>query len=483
MRPGTAQHTDLANAESLVDQHGEDLLYCAQWDKWLAWDGKRFCLDDTGAVHRCAAEVTRDLFRQCADVMTEAFKQRERAQERGDVDAEREWGQRAGKAKRDWEWAVKSQSSRALSAMVSVAESDERIAIRYTDLDADPMKLNVLNGTLDLQTQSLSPHSREDRITKLAPVNYDPTLDCPTWTAFVDRIMGGNRDVIKFVQRMCGYALTGSIREHVLGFFFGGGANGKSTFLRAIYETLGDYAQPAPRGLIQEKKADSHPTELASLFRARFVVCSEVEPGKPFAETLIKDLTGGDPIMARRMREDFWPFDPTHKLFIAGNSKPVIRGDDEGIWRRVRLIPFNVQIPIEERDTSLPERLRQEREGIFAWCVRGCADWLQNGLGEPKEVMEATAAYRDEMDTTGEFLDRWCAFEADAKTPRQWIRKIYEEWCAEVGIKRPLEARSFAAKLKARGVTDANVKVDGKVKDGWRGIRLKTETERLRELQ
>ncbi|MBL8610222.1 MAG: hypothetical protein JNL38_22995, partial [Myxococcales bacterium] len=344
-------------------------------------------------------------------------------------------------------------------------------------LDADPWLLNVANGTIDLRTGVLRPHDPRDLLTKLADVAYDPAAKCPMWDRFLDRVMGGSVELVDYLARMVGYSLTGVIREHVLAFLFGGGANGKSTFLRVLHALLGDHAARASRGLLFASRGERHPTELTILHGARVATCAEIQAGDYFDEALVKDLTGGDLIAARRMREDFWTFAPTHKLWLAGNHKPRVRGDDEGIWRRIRLVPWTVTIPTEERDPELVDKLLAELPGILAWAVRGCLAWQRSGLGDPPEVTRATANYREEADPLREFCDGWLVFGPDERAARKHIRAAYEEYCRDDGAE-PLGARRFADGLRRRGVTDTSVRAGMKVLDGWRGVRLATDVER-----
>ncbi len=320
----THRCTDMRNAERLVELHGNDLRFVGAWSRWIAWDGKCWKLDDTGAAMRAATATSRRLVEEAlaelavANQVFAAAPQSEAAAT-SRKDAERVLG-----------WCIGSQNERRFAAMLTLARSIFTLSIRHDALDADPQLLNVLNGTLDLRTGNLRPHRRADLITKVAPVVYDAAAECPVWTQFIARAMGGDAELVGYLQRMLGYSLTGLTREHALGFFFGGGANGKSTCLSTIHAILGDYAAPAPRGLLFRAKGERHPTELASLFGRRFVTCAEIESGQAFDEAFVKDLTGGDVLSARRMREDFWSFAPTHKLFIAGNHKPIVRGDDDG---------------------------------------------------------------------------------------------------------------------------------------------------------
>jgi P4 family phage/plasmid primase-like protien len=237
-----------------------------------------------------------------------------------------------------------SNSEHGLRAMLALARSEPGIPILPGELDGDPWLLNVLNGTIDLRTGTLRPHDREDRITKLADVRFDSEADCPVWIGFLQEVLP-DPDLREFVRRLVGYRLTGSTQEHVLPFLFGVGANGKSTFLNTIQSLLGiTYAIKAPADLLLAMRNESHPTELADLFGKRLVCCNEAEDGRRLAESLVKELTGGDKIRARRMREDFWEFSPTHKIWLAANHKPSVRGTDHGIWRRIKLIPFTVTI-------------------------------------------------------------------------------------------------------------------------------------------
>lgn len=463
----TAPFTDLANAETLVELHGDVLRFVGSWKKGLAWDGQRWCLDETGYWDRAAIQTVRAMLRASYDAIREADL----------AESDDDLAQSKKTAKRSMSWAIESQSAKRLNSMRTLAQKAEVLSLSHERLDSDPWLLNVQNGTIDLKTGQLREHRREDLITKLAPVDFDPDAKAPTWLSFLDRAMAGSQELMGFLQRMIGYSLTGSVQEHVLGFFFGGGANGKSTFLSTIHTMLGDYASPAPRGMLFRGKGDRHPTELASLYGRRFVTCSEVEEGVFFDEGLTKDLTGGDPIECRRMREDFWTFQPTHKIFVAGNHKPSVRGDDEGIWRRMRLIPWVVTIPAGERDVLLSQKLRAELPGILRWAVDGCLEWQRIGLGEPPSVKGATAEYRAENDVLGEFLRLRVVFTPDATIARKELREAYEGHCRDSGLE-PYGAKRFASRLRENGVQPTTVRRGVSVVDGWRGARMASDAER-----
>ena len=439
--------TDTGNAERLRDRYGADLRYCHPWGKWLVYDGASYRVDDRGAIMRLAKAAARSVF--------------EEAKEAPDDEA----------AKRLGKWANTSLSEGKLRAMIGLAQSEPGIPVLPEEMDASADLLNVLNGTIDLRTGELREHRREDLITKVAPVEYDPGAPAPTWAATLERVLP-SEEVRAFFKRLCGYAITGDVSEHVLPVLYGTGANGKSTVLNALLEAVGEYGmQAAPDLLIA--KSGGHPTEVADLFGMRLVASIEVEDGRRLAESLVKQLTGGDKVRARRMRQDFWQFDPTHTAFLCTNHKPEIRGTDNAIWRRIRLIPFTETIPPAEQDKKLPEKLRAELPGILAWCVEGCLEWRRNGLQAPDEVRKATGAYRSEMDVIGAFLRDECELGRDFKATLKDVYARYEEWCEEGG-ERAESKRKFNARLTERGRFADRRSGPGGLRE-WHGLRLLTK--------
>lgn len=425
--PGGEHLTDLGNAKRLVGRHGRDLHYCHLWGKWLVWDDKRWRTDETGTIVRLATETVQSIYAEAAACPI------------------------AEKREAIARWAHKSEQEARIRAMIALATSEAGVPILPSILDRDPWSINSLSGTINLRTGVLREHRREDLITKLAPTKYDPDAPAPRWEAFLQRIMGNNAGMIRYLQRAIGYALTGTTQEQVLFFLYGTGENGKTTFLNAILDTMGlDYSKQAPPGLLMVKKYEAHPTELADLFGVRFVSTVEVESGKLLAEALVKQLTGGDRIKARRMREDFWEFDPTHKIFLAANHRPAIRGADHAIWRRIRLIPFNVVIPEQERDRQLAWKLKEEAPGILAWAVRGCLKWQAQGLQDPAEVLAATAAYKQEMDLLGDFLTECCVVRQGARAAAGALYEVYINWCKKNG-ESALSQKSLSIRLRERG--------------------------------
>lgn len=422
------QCTDMGNVERLVEQYGADLKYCHPWNKWLVWDGKRWAEDITGEVITRAMQTVRSIYNEVSAATDENDR------------------------KRLLSHAVASESNARIRAMVSLAQAARGIPMRPDDLDKDPWQLNVNNGTIDLRTGTLKPHNRADLFTKLAPVDYIPDADCSRWKQFLYEIMGDNKELVDFLQRAFGLSLTGDVSEHALFVFYGTGRNGKSTCLNTIMRMLGDYAVVAAPDLLMAKN-DRHPTELADLFGRRFVTAIESGEGRRLAEDLVKQLTGDDAIKARRMREDFWQFFPTHKLFLATNHKPQIRGTDRAIWNRVKLIPFEVSFPDGDprQDKQLPQKLQAELPGILAWAVQGCLEWQKHGLGTPEAVRKATAEYQAEQDVIGQFIAECCHASSYSKVPAKVMYSAYCQWCTENG-ERTMTQRTFGSRLSERGL-------------------------------
>jgi len=342
--------------------------------------------------------------------------------------------------------------TRGITSMLSMARSEPGIAVEVKELNSNGWLFNVANGTLDLRTQELGPHRREHLITKLCPTVFDSSADCRLWLSVLSRISNGRASIEGFLQRLAGYSLTGVVRDHVLAFLFGVGANGKSTFLNTMLATMGsDYATKLSAEVLMQKDGASHPTGLTDLYGMRLAIVIETEEGKRLAESLAKELSGGDAIRARRMRENFWEFQPTHKLWFATNHRPIIRGTDHAIWRRIKLIPFDAVIPSAEQDTGLADKLQVEASGILNWMLLGCAAWQADGLGEPTEVTEATAGYRGDMDSIGAFIRERCALAAHFTCRKCLMYADYVEWCKASG-EHPISGRRFGMSMNERGI-------------------------------
>jgi P4 family phage/plasmid primase-like protien len=460
--------TELGNAERFAARHGDWLRYVGDWGAWQAWDGKRWRRNETGREIQAAKAIVRELYAGASEAAARAA-----ATVTDDItgDTDNSAGKIAGALAR---WARKSSTASAIRAMVSLARSESPIAATSRVFNCDPFAFNCLNGTLDLRTGHLRPHRQLDMITMLAPVGYDPQATCPRWNAFLARVLP-DAAVRTWVQRFAGYSLTGNIGEHVLAFAYGGGANGKTTLIEVLLAVFGDYARSAAPDLLLAKHGETHPTEVADLEGARLVVCQEVEEGRAWAESTIKRLTGGDRITARRMRQDFYSFAPSHKLVVAANTKPTVRGTDEAIWRRMRLVPFDVTIPEAERDKSLVSKLIEERAGILRWAVDGCLAWQREGLGEPEAVAAATADYRADQDVLGTWIDEECTLFSEAWCATAALYANYSSWCERAG-RKPWTRDTVRARLLERpGITAVN-RNNGR---GLAGIGLRSDRPHL----
>ncbi len=444
--PARFNLTDLGNAERFVYRHGEDVRFCYPWGKWLVWTGKRWERDESGRVFKLAKDTVRGIY--------------------GEAAAAEDEDRRKALAKH----AAGSESEAKIRAMLELAKSE--VPASPDDLDAAPWLLNAPNGTVDLRTGELREHRREDLITKMAGAEYRPGTEAPTWAAFLERALPGE-DLQGFVRRAAGYSATGDTSEQCMLINHGSGANGKSTFHEALAAALGDYAMRTPTEMLMSKRGGGVPNDVARLKGARFVSASETEEGRRLAESLIKDLTGQDTISARFMRGEFFDFRPTHKLWLSTNHKPEIRGTDNAIWRRIRLVPWAVSIPPAEQDRKLPEKLRAESAGVLAWIVDGCLEWRRGGLQAPDEVRRATGAYRSEMDVIGAFLRDECEIGRDFKATLKAVYARYEEWCEEGG-ERAESKRKFNARLTERGQFADRRSGPGGLRE-WHGLRLLTK--------
>ncbi|MEM7244622.1 MAG: phage/plasmid primase, P4 family [Acidobacteriota bacterium] len=421
---------DIANGARLVEEHSRQIRHTSA-SGWLVWDGMRWRKDELGETMELAKETAAGIRAEVQAIL-------------GRMPDE--------KRARAWRHHGRyTQMIPGMRGMLTVASTDPAITRRQEDFDRHPLLFNVNNGTLDLETGQLRPHGRADLLTKLAPIDYDPQAEAPTWSAFLYRIMGGDAEMVSFLQRAVGASLAGVVREHALLFCFGDGANGKSTFLETIRFVLGEYALQADFNLFLRKgQVGSGPTpELARLVGARFLASTEVGEGRQLAEEVVKQLTGGDTIMASHKYGHPFEFKPEFTLWLAANHKPRVRGSDLGIWRRIRLVPFEVTIPEEERDPDLPGKLQAEASGILAWAVQGCLEWLRQGLEAPSKVLQATEGYRSESDVFGKFLEECCVADARNSSLRSRAADLLTAWKDWSG--EPLSGRQLAELLRERG--------------------------------
>jgi len=442
--------TDSGNGERLAANYQDIIRYCHHWGLWLYWAGTHWQIDQSGHMKRLAKETARSIYgeaAQCTD------------------DRER---------KALAEWAKQSESEFRKKAMLSSAESEPGIPVTPEELDADPWLFNVQNGTLNLKTGTLQPHSPADMITQMAPVVFDPGASAPLWQIFLDKIFAGSPGLINYTQRAIGYSMSGNISERCLFFLHGTGANGKSTLIEVVRSLLGPYGKQADFSTFEKSQNVRTRNDIACLKDARFVATVEASDGSVLDENLVKQMTGGDRVRARFLYHESFEFTPTFKAFIAANYPPKISGTDDAIWDRIRKIPFNVTIPKNEQDKQLAVKLKSELPGILNWALEGCLQWQKSGLGMPEEVKQATSQYRFDMDNVGQFIADCCTTNPLAKVPISELHESYEFWCNENDYE-PAGIIIFGNSLANRGCTRGSGKIKGKSVRVWKGICLKTE--------
>jgi len=430
--PRPPAFTDEALALRFAERHEHDLRYVAGWGKWLRYDGKRWQFDETLYAFDLARKICREAAAEC------------------------------NKSK----IAAGVASAKTVAAVERLAKADRRLAATISQWDADPWLLNTPDGTIDLRTGKRREHRREDYLTKPAATGPS-TADCPLWRAHLYRVLDGDAELIAYVQRVLGYCLTGSTKEHALFFGYGTGANGKGVTINTASGILCEYAQSAAVETFTASHTDRHPTELAALRGARLVTVAETEEGRRWAESRIKGLTGGDPIRARFMRQDEFEFQPQLKLLISGNHKPGLRSVDEAFRRRFHLIPFTVTIPADERDPDLTEKLKAEWPAILGWMVEGCLEWQRSkGLNQPAAVRNATSAYLEAQDALAAWIEECCEHKPGAFATRTALFDSWSKWATTAGEHIGTRSR-FIDALEARGFEHA--RTAGR---GFKGLRI-----------
>ncbi len=441
--------TDKANGELFVRLYRDRVRY-SPGIGWLEWDGTRWRPDEDGAAQRYAKRVADHR-------MMEALAA-------GDPDTRK-------KAKGD---AVKCEAAKRILATLTMAQTETPLIVPQRNLDHDHFLLNTSSGTVDLRTGALRDHDQADLITKRTGAAYDPDAECPRFEEFILEVLGGDRDLRWYVQKSLGYACTGDTREQCFWLAHGSGRNGKSTLFEAVREVLGDYARTAPAETFMPRQARDSTNDIASLRGQRFVITNEAGEGRKFDEEVLKRMTGGDTVSARFMYREWFEFRPVMKLFIAANHRPEIRGQDDGIWRRVRLIPFEVSFRGRE-DRTLPTALRAEASGILRWLVQGAIGWFNEGLGTNQRVTEATDGYREESDELGEFVAECCVtgHPDHYYAPSAGLYAAYAHWAKARGVQKPMTQTMLGRRLRDRGFkTDRSPSGTVRI---WKGISVSPE--------
>jgi putative DNA primase/helicase len=440
--------TDLGNARRFVARYRGAVLYCEAWSRWLLWDTMRWAEDERLEVFARAADLIRSLYAVAKKIRDEDER------------------------KAFLSHLIKSESHRSIHAMVTLAKSDRAVARHPDDFDNDLWLCAVKNGTLDLRTGQLRPHDQKDMITKLAPVVFDPAAQCPNWLAFLDMIMLGRKSLVEFLKRALGSSLTGITSDKAMFILYGpGGDNGKSTMVEVMEMLLGNYARRTPVETFLKKREGSIPNDIARLRGARFVWAAENDRGVRLAESLIKEMTGGDRMAARFLHGEFFEFMPTFKIWFATNHKPTIRGD-AAIWRRLKLVPFDYTIPKDRQKKrhEVMAMFQAELPGILTWAIEGCLEWQRDGLGVPDEVVDATREYESEQDTFSMFLEEKCMRAPNAQALSLALYREYKTWAEEHG-ETPASHRTFASLMGERGFAKAKT-MRGAL---YSGVGLRTE--------
>lgn len=430
-KPRLYSFDDTGNAERFVDLFGEQVRYCYTDKRWLWYDGRKWCIDMTGTVKRLADKAV-----ACMAAEAKVYAQ---------LDADE--GTDMAKA---FEKHMKScRSNKSKNAMLN--EVMHHVPVLPAQMDRFKTVLNTPGGVIDLRSGGISPHDPMTYLTKMTAVEYSENADCPRWLAFLDDIFRKDKDLIRYVQKAVGYSLTGSTTEQCAFFLYGTGRNGKSTFIDIIRDIFGDYAaniQPETI-MVRSNQSTAINSDIARLKGARLVTSVEPNEGVRINEGLLKQLTGDDTVTARKLYGDEFEFKPEFKLWMATNHKPVIRGTDTGIWRRIHMIPFTVQIPEEKIDRRLKYKLSAELTGIFRWAVEGCLLWQKEGLKMPRAVLEEVREYRREMDVISAFVEDKCTVGKGLSVKSSQLFAAYLNW-AEQNNEYRMSSTKFGMELAKR---------------------------------
>ncbi|MGN1025957.1 MAG: phage/plasmid primase, P4 family, partial [Faecousia sp.] len=445
--------TDVGNAERFVAMFKDQVKYCTIYKKWFIWNGKRWEQDDTGKIITYAIECVRNIIHD-ADLLPDGDRRKALIQH-----------------------SLKSESNSRLKALLDIASGMPAITVRSEDLDQNVWLLNCQNGTIDLRTGKLQPHDPKDFITRICAAAYNPDCAIPLWLQLMEKITGGDKEYMRYIQKALGYALTGDISEQAIFILYGTGSNGKSTMLNIFAALLNGYAQSTSSDTFMQKKNESVNNDIARLKGARFVSAIEMEEGKRLAESLIKSMTGGDKLVTRFLYGEFFEYVPQFKVFLAVNHKPMIRDTTKSIWRRIKLMPFTNTFTEQERDKHFASKIMaSEMPGILAWAVQGCLLWQQEGIIEPDVVATANRDYNEEMDSFSHFFDECCVVRDGARVTNKMLRAKYKEWCVDNG-EHELSQRPFSQKLLERGFEKKKSSSSGSQE--WYGFGLAGEASRL----
>ena len=448
--PTVSRCTHLANSYRIRHYYKGRLWYALGLG-WVMWTGK-FWRSDPTSEGSIATGFVDNLSRLIA---RESAALSRSASEESDEDRRTALMEQAESLLK---WAVQSENERTIAAGLKLTK--HALLIEYGALNADPWLFNVQNGTVDLRTGMLRPHDPDNLITFISPVTYNSVATCPNWERFLLEVFAGDAEMVAFIQRAVGWSLTGVVKERALFFLYGhAGKNGKTTMVEAIMKLVGNYGESCygygrkvgAETFMKSRNMEDNQRKAATLAGPRFICTSEVDEEHRLNEQLIKDITGGDTIEGRRLYQEAFTFKPQFKPWMYGNHKPEIRGTDDAIWSRVRLVPFEVSFKGRE-DLELGEKLEAELSGILNWAIQGCLDWQRHGLNPPEKVQAATREYREEMDVFGPFIRECCVIHREAEVRANNLWSAYKAWCAD-NSQREQNQTKFGKYLTAKGFT------------------------------
>ncbi len=427
-QPATERRSDLGNARRLVRMHGDRLRYFRAYRTWFVWNGVYWETDRTGEIERCAKSAAESLWQEA---LNEDDDRRKAA----------------------LAWAVKAQDRARIANMIELAGSEPGVPVTAEMLDSDPWLLNVRNGTLDLRTGELSEPDRALLMTKCCATNYEPKARSELWDAFVRRTTGRDAELAAYIQRTLGYALVGAWHEKHFWFGYGPPDGAKSTLLGVVGDILGDYHVSAePSMWLVQGTVGGNRGDLTRLLGARLVTSLEIRPGMKFDEALVKKVTGGDRIVAAAKYKDEIEFPPTFALWMGANDRPTIRDDDEGMWVRMRCVPFVNQVPKSEQDPRLREKLTSDAHApaVLRWLVEGCLAWQRDGLGDCAAVAKATSDYRTSMNQAAGFFEDVIVVTGnpDDEIANRAMVRAYEHWCEQNHVRQPVTAKGLGQSPK-----------------------------------
>ena len=442
-------YTDWGNARRLASYYGDELRYCRQLKSWLIWDGHRWCPDTSGHAERFAKALVKRMYEDSSKIEDEQ------------------------KRKNLASWAIKCESVASIRDLLISAETEDTFAVTLDVFDSEIRWLNLANGVLDTETIKILDQDRNRMITKVAGTGYDLEAKCPLWEKFLDQIFDHDRELIRYVQRVIGYTLTGRLNEQVFFFLYGEGSNGKSTFLNVILAIMGDYGKTADISTFMVKKNEGIRNDLAELAGVRYIMSTEPETGGEFSMHVLKKWTGNEKIKCRFLHKEYFEYLPQGQVFIAANLKPIIREKNYAAWRRLHLWPFTIKIM--KPDPKLEDKLKTELPGILNWAIEGLRDYQRIGLNPPKAVTSAVDEYRQEMNTVAFFISECCDIDSTEtrKTMNKDLYKAYCDFCIDQGIH--IEGnKDFIKEIEklmcvAKGYHNKAIQ--------WKGIRQKTNEE------